>query len=163
MKEIIIATKNKGKAKEFATLFKQYNIRTKSLLDLPQDMPDIEETGHTFSENAHIKAETIANIIKLPVIADDSGLVIDALDGLPGVFSARFADEHATDQDNIDKVLQKLGNIPLHERTARFVCVLAVYFNDELTFHSGYCEGKIAFEGKGTNGFGYDPIFIPDG
>lgn len=163
MKEIIVATKNKGKAKEFQTLFAPYNIEAKSLLDLTEHIPVIAETGDTFSENARIKAETISKIVNRPVIADDSGIVIDALDGKPGVFSARYAGERASDQDNIQKVLDELEGVPSHNRTARFVCVLAIYFNGDLTFYSGYCEGKIALKAVGSNGFGYDPIFIPEG
>lgn len=164
MKKIIIATKNKGKAKEFAAFFETYDIQAVSLLDMVPEIHDIAETGTTFIENAVIKAEETANFYQQAVLADDSGLVIDALDGRPGVYSARYAGEHATDQANIDKVMSELAEVPLEDRTARFVCVLAIAEPGKETFHQiGYCEGKIAFEQKGMNGFGYDPIFIPNG
>ncbi|MEN2468046.1 XTP/dITP diphosphatase [Ornithinibacillus sp. JPR2-1] len=164
MKEIVIATKNEGKAKEFKVLFERYGIKATSLLDLEQELPDIEETGSTFEENSALKSEGIANILQIPVMADDSGLVIDALDGEPGIFSARYAGEPKDDKKNIVKVLEKLKDVPTEERTARFVCVLSVSIPGETTiFKKGYCEGTIAFEEKGSHGFGYDPIFIPDG
>lgn len=164
MKEIIIATKNEGKAKEFKTLFDRYGIKAVSLLDLPQDLPDIEETGSTFEENAALKSEGIANILNIPVMADDSGLEIDALDGKPGIFSARYAGEPKDDKKNIQKVLEELKNVPEADRTARFVCVLSISIPGEKTIYKkGYCEGSIAIEEKGNHGFGYDPIFIPKG
>ena len=164
MKEIIIATKNEGKAKEFKTLFDRYGIKAVSLLDLPQDLPDIEETGSTFEENAALKSEGIANILNIPVMADDSGLEIDALDGKPGIFSARYAGEPKDDKKNIQKVLEELKNVPEADRTARFVCVLSISIPGEQTIYKkGYCEGSIAIEEKGNHGFGYDPIFIPKG
>lgn len=164
MKKILIATKNKGKASEFKGFFAKYGIHTLSLLDLPEDIPDIEETGSTFKENAGLKAEQISARFGVPVLADDSGLIIDALDGRPGIYSARYAGEDANDQENISKVMDELKEVPLDERTARFICVLAVARPDkETTFVTGFCEGKIALSEAGTNGFGYDPIFIPEG
>ncbi|WP_067727254.1 XTP/dITP diphosphatase [Oceanobacillus damuensis] len=164
MKQIIIATKNKGKAKEFKEFFSKHNIEAISLLDLDQDIPDVEETGSTFEENAALKAEQIAALLDTPVLADDSGLMIDALDGRPGLFSARYAGEPKDDQANIDKVLEEMKEIPEPERTARFICVLAVAIPGERTiFRTGYCEGKINFTERGENGFGYDPIFTPEG
>jgi XTP/dITP diphosphohydrolase len=164
MKEIIIATKNAGKVKEFQTLFDRYGIKAISLLDMEEDMPDIEETGSTFEENAALKSEGISKLLNIPVIADDSGLVIDALDGRPGIFSARYAGEPKDDKKNIEKVLKELENIPEEGRSARFVCVLSVSIPGQPTlFKKGFCEGKIGFEEKGSHGFGYDPIFIPKG
>lgn len=164
MKEIIIATNNEGKAKEFKVLFERYGIKATSLLDLEQELPDIDETGSTFEENSALKSEGIANILQIPVMADDSGLVIDALDGEPGIFSARYAGEPKDDKKNIVKVLEKLKDVPTEERTARFVCVLSVSIPGETTIYKkGYCEGTIGFEEKGIHGFGYDPIFIPEG
>lgn len=163
MKEIIIATKNAGKVKEFEEFFAPYKITVKSLLDF-ENLPDVEETGTTFEENAALKAEQIAVHVQAPVLADDSGLMIDALDGRPGIYSARYAGEEKNDQANIDKVLDELQDVPEEKRTARFICVLAIAEpGKETIFRTGYCEGKIASEQKGTNGFGYDPIFIPDG
>lgn len=164
MNEIIVATKNKGKAKEFKYFFNLFNIRAYSLLDLTTDIPDVEETGNTFQENAQLKAEQICTFLDTPVIADDSGLAIDALNGRPGIYSARYAGENKSDQDNIEKVLEELKGIPEDKRTARFVCVLALARpNDQTIYRTGTCEGTIAYTTIGTNGFGYDPIFIPEG
>ncbi|MFD2759580.1 XTP/dITP diphosphatase [Lentibacillus juripiscarius] len=164
MKEIIIATKNAGKAKEFKSFFSAYHIEAISLSELDKDIDDIEETGTTFEENAAIKAQSIAGMMRCPVLADDSGLMIDALNGRPGVYSARYAGEQKDDQANIDKVLYELKGVGASERTARFVCVLAVAIPGEpAIFKKGSCEGTIAFSEAGENGFGYDPIFIPNG
>lgn len=164
MKHMIIATKNKGKSAEFKAFFSNYGIEAKALLDLKKEMPDIEETGTTFEENAALKAEQIAAILQLPVLADDSGLIIDALDGEPGIFSARYAGEPTNDQANIDKVLCKMQKVTQAKRTARFICVLAIAVpGSETIFRRGYCEGTIASIQVGKNGFGYDPIFVPEG
>lgn len=163
MDELIIATKNAGKAKEFQQFFAQLHIRVKSLLDF-DDLPDVEETGTTFAENARIKAETIAELLDMPVLADDSGLEIDALQGRPGIYSARYAGEDKDDEANIRKVLEEMQSVPMEQRTARFVCVLALAEKGkETVITEGYCEGKIALHPAGENGFGYDPIFIPEG
>ena len=160
MKEIIIATKNKGKAKEFEQLFGPKGFQVRTLLDFP-DLEDVEETGSTFAENAVLKAETISREIGKMVIADDSGLVVDALGGSPGVFSARYAGEAKSDDANIDKVLQELAGIPDGDRTARFCCALAIAIpNKKTETVMGTCEGVILRERKGTYGFGYDPIFF---
>lgn len=164
MDQILIATKNAGKAKEFSDFFSTYKIKTLTLADLHEPIPDIAETGSTFEENAAIKAEEIAAIVQSPVLADDSGLAIDVLDGRPGIFSARYAGASKNDHANINKVLHELAGVPLSKRSARFVCVLAVAIPGERTiFREGFCEGSIALAPKGGNGFGYDPIFIPDG
>lgn len=160
MEEVIIATKNSGKAKEFERIFQAKGIQVKTLLDFP-GIEDVEETGTTFEENAKIKSETIANLLGKMVIADDSGLEIDALDGRPGVYSARYAGLQKNDEDNIDKVLAELNDVPENERTARFRCVLAVSQPGKKTVtFAGACEGVILTERRGTNGFGYDPIFF---
>ncbi|SFB24092.1 XTP/dITP diphosphohydrolase [Lentibacillus halodurans] len=164
MNEMIIATKNPGKAKEFKIFFAKYRINAVSLLELSREIDDIDETGTTFEENAALKAKEISALLKRPVLADDSGLVIDALDGQPGVFSARYAGEPKDDQKNIDKVLRELQGVDPSKRTARFLCILAVAVPGERTiFKKGFCEGKIATSQAGHHGFGYDPIFIPDG
>src|SRR5699024_2761879 len=121
----LIATKNPGKVADFKALFDQYNIKVISLLDINPPIADVEETGDTFSENASIKAETIANQLNLPVLADDSGLSIDYLSGCPGVYSARYAGLDKDDQKNNRKVLRELEGVPDEERTAKFVCALA--------------------------------------
>lgn len=160
MKPIIIATKNKGKAKEFERMFLPLGFEVKTLLDF-EEMEDIEETGQTFEENAIIKAEAISAITGQVVIADDSGLIVDALNGAPGVYSARYAGADKNDEANIDKVLKELDGVPTEERTARFYCALAVAMPDRktMTVH-GTCEGIILRERRGSNGFGYDPIFF---
>ncbi len=164
MKQIVIASRNKGKIKEFRSLFQPLQIEVLSLDDLGESVPEIEETGSTFAENAQIKAETVAQLLKKPVIADDSGLVVDALDGRPGVYSARYAGEPTDDIKNYEKVLQEMKDLATIDRSARFVAVLALARpNKETLFFQGTCEGKIAFKPEGSYGFGYDPIFIPDG
>lgn len=160
MKRIIIATKNKGKIAEFQQLFAKKGVEIRSLLDY-DDVPDVEETGKTFAENAILKATTIANMFHEPVIADDSGLIVDALNGEPGVYSARYAGEEKNDQANIEKVLKKLQGVPFEQRTARFYCTLAVAKpNGDVITVDGVCEGYITKSPIGENGFGYDPIFF---
>ncbi|MFE4243391.1 XTP/dITP diphosphatase [Peribacillus butanolivorans] len=160
MKTVIIATKNKGKAKEFESLFSTKGYEVKTLLDVP-DAPDVEETGTTFEENAILKAEAIAYQLGHFVIADDSGLIVDALDGRPGVYSARYAGESKSDEANTKKVLQELEGVPEAERTARFYCALALASpNQETITVSGTMEGLITEQPSGTNGFGYDPVFF---
>lgn len=160
---VLIATKNKGKAKEFESLFSPLGISVRTLLDYP-DAPDVEETGTTFEENAILKAEEIATMTGSIVVADDSGLIVDELDGSPGVYSARYAGEEKNDEANIDKVLKEMADVPEEKRTARFYCALAVAGPgmDTITV-AGTCEGSILRERRGSNGFGYDPIFfVPD-
>ncbi|MGG2086197.1 XTP/dITP diphosphatase [Priestia aryabhattai] len=160
MREIIIATKNAGKVKDFETLFSPKGFQVKSLLDFPE-MEDVEETGVTFAENVTLKAEAISFALNKPVIADDSGLAIDALNGEPGVYSARYAGENKDDNANIEKVLQKLNDVPFEKRTARFHCALAIAVPGKRTeIVEGTCEGHILEEKRGENGFGYDPIFF---
>jgi XTP/dITP diphosphohydrolase len=160
MESVIIATKNQGKAKEFEKLFLPKGLTVKTLLDYPE-LEDVEETGSTFEENAVLKAETIAKVLGVRVIADDSGLEIDALDGRPGVYSARYAGIEKNDEANIDKVLDELQNVPENERTARFCCSLAMAEPGKETLTVfGTCEGRILRERRGSNGFGYDPIFF---
>lgn len=164
MKNIVIASNNKGKIAEFKQLFRRDHIEVLSLDDLTTKIGDIEETGDTFKENAQIKAETVSQIIDAPVIADDSGLVVDALNGAPGVYSARYAGEPTNDVKNYEKLLNELKNVFTANRTARFIAVLALARpGAETIFFEGYCEGTISFEARGEFGFGYDPIFIPNG
>lgn len=159
MKEVLVATNNKGKVKDFEELFKPHGIQVISLKDLDEPI-EVEETGTTFEENAILKAEETAKILGKWVISDDSGLEIDALNGEPGVYSARYAGEPKDDEANIDKVLKGLTGVPEGSRHARFRCVLAIAGPGlETQTFSGSCEGSIAFERKGEHGFGYDPIF----
>lgn len=158
MKQVVIATKNKGKAKDFEALFGPFGFEVVTMFEVAPDV-EIEETGTTFEENAILKAETLANMLGQIVIADDSGLAIDALNGEPGVYSARYAGDH-DDEANMVKVLENMKDVPEEQRTARFCCALAIAGpNMETKTVFGTCEGVIAREKKGTNGFGYDPIF----
>lgn len=162
METFIIATKNQGKVKEFRELFAKYNIQTVGLEELDKDIPDVEETGATFEENAALKAETISSLLEIPVLADDSGLEIDALHKAPGVYSARYAGEDKNDQRNLEKVLEEMSD--KENRAARFVCVLALAIpGQETVLKRGTCEGSILYHSKGENGFGYDPVFQPQG
>lgn len=159
MKQVVIATKNKGKAKDFEALFTPLGYEVVTMFDVAPDM-EIEETGTTFEENAVLKAETLSKALRTIVIADDSGLAVDALDGAPGVYSARYAGDH-DDEANIVKVLENLKGLPEEKRTARFMCALAIAGPDlETTTVFGSCEGVILEGKRGTNGFGYDPIFF---
>lgn len=162
MKKVVIATKNKGKAKDFEALFQPLGFEVVTMFDVAPDM-EIEETGTTFEENAVLKAETLAKELNMIVIADDSGLAVDALGGAPGVYSARYAGDH-DDEANIVKVLENLAGVPEEKRTARFMCALAIAGPEmDTTTVFGTCEGIILEEKRGTNGFGYDPIFfIPE-
>lgn len=162
-KTIVIATRNSGKAKEFAALFAKEGYQIKTLLDYP-DLPDVEETGMTFEENARLKAETIAQLLQQPVLADDSGLVVDALNGMPGIFSARFAGERKSDAANNAKLLHELTNVPDEQRTAHFHCTLvfAAPQKESLVVEADW-DGRIARIPQGDNGFGYDPLFIVPG
>ncbi|EIM12574.1 nucleoside-triphosphatase [Bacillus atrophaeus C89] len=160
MKEAIIATHNPGKVKEFKDILAPKGYDVKSLADIGF-LGEIEETGHTFEENAVLKAEAVAKAVNKMVIADDSGLSVDNLGGSPGVYSARYAGEQKDDTANINKVLQELKGIEKEQRTARFRCALAVSIpGKETKTVEGHVEGYIAEEPKGENGFGYDPIFI---
>ncbi|USK38130.1 XTP/dITP diphosphatase [Cytobacillus firmus] len=162
MQEVIIATKNAGKAREFERMFKPLGYQVKTLLDYP-DFQDVEETGSTFEENAILKAEAVSKAFGRMVIADDSGLIIDALGGKPGIYSARYAGEGKNDQKNMEKVLDELESIPDDKRQARFYCALAIAAPGKRTETvAGTCEGRILREKRGTYGFGYDPIFYSE-
>ncbi|XMB66402.1 RdgB/HAM1 family non-canonical purine NTP pyrophosphatase [Mycoplasmatota bacterium zrk1] len=149
---LFIATRNKGKLKDFKSLLPKYHIR--SLLDT--DIPEIEETGTTFQENSLIKAKTISNLLNTTVIADDSGLVCEGLDGEPGVYSARYAGTNS-DEDNNKLLLRKIKD---ENRNAEFVACICLYFpSGDYYFFLGKVKGEIIDTPKGNNGFGYDPIF----
>ena len=159
-KKWVLATGNKGKVKEMSQLLNSFSIEV-----LPQshfDVTEVPETGTTFVENAIIKARHAAKVTGLPAIADDSGLEVDFLSGQPGIYSSRFAGENASDQDNIDLLLNKLEGVGKEHRHARFQCVL-VYMRHELDptpiICQGTWEGVISDSMQGENGFGYDPIF----
>lgn len=163
MRKLLVATKNRGKTKEIKELIGDFFDDVLTLSDFNENINIIED-GKTFEENALKKAKTIYSLYKLPTLADDSGLEVDALDGRPGVYSARYAGENATDEEKIKKLLEELKNIPEEKRGAQFVCVLTFIDENGRVYQTkGICRGKIGFEPKGVNGFGYDPIFIPEG
>jgi XTP/dITP diphosphohydrolase len=155
---LVIATRNKNKLKEFKEILKDLNIEIRSLDDFGPT-PEAIEDGETFDDNAYKKALHTAKILGLPAIADDSGLVVEALNGEPGVFSARYAGNNATDDDNLKKLLKNL--VGVENRKAHFQCVLsiAVPSGPALTYE-GRCAGTIIDEQRGDSGFGYDPIFF---
>lgn len=162
-KTIVIATGNVGKAKEFAALFGAAGYQIKTLKDFP-DLPDVAETGTTFEANARLKAETISQLLQQPVLADDSGLCVDALGGMPGVYSARFAGEQKSDAANNAKLLHELYDVPDEKRGAHFHCTLvfAAPQKDSLVVSADW-YGRIGRIPRGDFGFGYDPLFIPAG
>jgi XTP/dITP diphosphohydrolase len=157
--KILIATTNQGKVQEFKELVKELPVAFSSLLEL-SGIPEVVEDGATFEENALKKARLIAQSTGMVTLADDSGLCIDALGGRPGVHSARYAGENASDEEKYRLVLEEMLGVPDSERTARFICALALVDpeNNEELFR-GVCEGRITHEPRGTAGFGYDPIF----
>ena len=158
--DFILATKNPNKLKEMQRILMPLGISVKCESDFDFPFDEVEENGATFEENALLKARSAAVQSGLPAIADDSGLCVDALDGEPGVYSARYSDE-GTDECNNKKLLSKLNDVADDSRTARFVCSVCCYFSeDNYFFVNGKCEGKIAREGHGDGGFGYDPLFI---
>lgn len=160
---VIIATRNKGKAKEFEALFSERGYEIKTLLDYPE-IGDIEETGTTFNENALLKAESIAEELNTLVVADDSGLIVEALYGQPGIYSARYAGEEKSDAKNNAKLLNELADTPKDKRQAAFHCSLALAEpGKESLVVEGEVKGRIADVPRGVHGFGYDPLFyIPE-
>ena len=159
--KIIIATHNKHKLQEMSRILSPMGYEVVTDRDLGIELTDAEENGKTFLDNARIKAESGCQESGLPCIADDSGLCVDALDGAPGVFSARYSGVHGDDDGNNKKLLSELDGVPTEKRTAHFACAICVSFPDgsEVTA-TGKCEGYIGYEKKGTNGFGYDPLFM---
>lgn len=157
--QIVLATGNKGKVAEFSTLFEGFSIKVSPQSEF--QVEEVPETGTTFVENAIIKARHAAKVTGLPAIADDSGLAVDALGGAPGIYSARYAGDNATDGDNIDKLLAALAS-ETNNRKARFLCVL-VFMRHELDptpiICQGEWQGEISLQRHGEGGFGYDPVF----
>lgn len=159
-KSLIVATKNQGKLREFNQLLNPLGWTVQGLDSFPQ-LSEVIEDGETFEANALKKAREIGEALGCAVIADDSGLIVDALGGQPGIFSARYAGVPSNDRKNNEKLLRELENVPDALRTAHFVCVLAFYQpgKPEWTVR-GTCSGKIGYEPQGNQGFGYDPLFI---
>lgn len=157
--DFLIATHNMKKRDELQRILSPLGVHVLTADEAGVDLTDVEETGTTFEENALLKARSGCKEGKMPCIADDSGLCVDALDGAPGVYSARFAGEHGNDDKNNEKLLSLLSDVPPEKRTARFVSTVACVFPDgrELVVR-GECEGKIGYEKRGENGFGYDPL-----
>lgn len=163
MNKLLLATRNNHKKQELQELLRDLQIEIVTLDDI-EPLPEVEEDGVTFEANAIKKASINASLSGLVTLADDSGLAVDALDGKPGVYSARFAGENADDEKNNQKLLALLTNVPEEQRTARFKCVIAICAPGGKTATvEGSCEGKIAIKPSGQQGFGYDPLFIPEG
>jgi non-canonical purine NTP pyrophosphatase, rdgB/HAM1 family len=162
MNKLVIATSNSGKLKEIQEFFKELPFKILSLKDVGfNDV--IDEDQDTFEGNARKKALEVMKYTGEITLADDSGLEVDALGGKPGVFSARFAGIDASDEQNNEKLLRLMENVPYEKRQARFRCVIVVAFpNGQTLTAEGICEGRIGHQPKGTNGFGYDPLFIVD-
>ena len=170
MRKIVLATQNSGKIAEFERLLADFvtDVQVLGLRDFP-DMPDIAETGTSFIENSLLKARGICEFTNLPTLADDSGLCIDFLNGDPGIYSARWSCNHGDDSANIAKVLLQLDGVAMGDRSAHFICEVALVFpighkhqNLEV-IESGRLDGVITLSPRGTAGFGYDPIFQPAG
>ena len=164
--KLVLATRNQGKIAEFRRILEELAPGQIELLGVDQfpDLVDVEETGSTFEENSLLKARYTSEATGLPAIADDSGLCIDALNGDPGIFSARWAGSHGDDRANIEKVLEQLKDVPDEQRTAYFICVASLVMPDgRHTVAEGRFQGRILHKPVGQNGFGYDPIFQPLG
>ncbi|CUU01755.1 XTP/dITP diphosphohydrolase [Candidatus Thermokryptus mobilis] len=166
--KIVLATRNKNKVEEIKQILKMYledeifsQIEFLSSDDF--QIPEIEEDGETYEENALKKAREVYKFTGLPSIADDSGIEVEILGGRPGVFSARYAGEGATDEENNKKLLKELENVPIEERKAKFKCVIAYVDSVEERIFYAETLGKVIFEPLGDGGFGYDPLFLPDG
>ena len=157
--KIIAATKNKNKLREFGEILKGFEIISQE--EAGVDI-DVEETGTTFEENSYLKAKAIYDITGITTIADDSGLCVDALNGEPGVYSARYGGEGYDDKGRVQLLLKNMKDVPNEERTARFVCVITLVGDEGVLTARGECEGRIDYEPKGENGFGYDPVFYVD-
>ena len=157
----IIATHNMKKRNELARILEPLGVEVLTAEQAGVELTDVEETGTTFEENARLKSESGCKESGMPCIGDDSGLVVDALDGAPGVYSARYAGDHGNDPANIALLLENMKDVPDEKRTARFMCTVCCTYPDgsEIVVN-GTCEGKIGYEPKGDGGFGYDPVFM---
>lgn len=159
MTTFVLATHNQNKLKELERILAPLHISVTAA-----QLEEVEETGKTFAENAFLKAEAACRKTGMPAVADDSGLMVDALNGAPGVYSARYAGEGASDTDRINKLLGAMKGVPEEARKAKFVCSVCCVFPDGTKIIvQGECPGKIAFEPMGNDGFGYDPVFLVNG
>ena len=160
---VVLATRNRHKVEELRRILSPYDVELTSLEDYP-DVPDVAETGETFADNAILKARAVAAATGLVAVADDSGLSVDALNGMPGVLSARWAGRHGDDVANLELVLAQIGDVPDDRRGAAFVCAAAAVSPDgRVVLAEGRVEGTLIKAPRGSNGFGYDPIFVPVG
>lgn len=159
---VVLATRNIHKLEEIKDILKDVPVEIRSLQDFPE-VPEIEETGHTFEENALIKAETVFNLTGHWAVGDDSGLEVDALKGAPGIYSARYAGPTKSYEANNIKLLEELSGLPASQRKAQFRCAAAIVGPDTRKVVHGILRGMITFEPRGSAGFGYDPLFIPEG
>ena len=163
-RRLILSSGNAHKIKEIKEILKDFDIEIISKDELGFKDFDVEEDKDTLEGNAFKKAEELSKLVDGIVIADDTGLFVDALGGAPGVYSARYAGEHASNKDNNELLLNNLKDVPMEKRTAYFKTVIAIVLEDGLKYKAeGVCKGKIGQEVQGTNGFGYDPLFIVDG
>jgi XTP/dITP diphosphohydrolase len=154
--ELVIATHNRNKVVEFGRILRPLGVRAVSA-----ELPEVEETGKTFAENAFLKADSACRATGRPAVADDSGLAVGALGGAPGIYSARYAGEGAPNGARIKKLLSALKGVPAEKRGAQFVCAICCVFpNGDRITAQGRCQGRIAFAPKGEGGFGYDPVFL---
>lgn len=164
MTTFIIATNNPKKLVELSRILNPLGIHAISAKEAGVNLDEVEETGTTFEDNAELKARAALDKAGMPAVADDSGLMVDALDGAPGVYSARYAGEGASDAERIEKLLNNMERVPKNERTARFVSAVCCVFPDGgKIVVRGECEGEIALAPAGEGGFGYDPVFLVEG
>ena len=156
---LVLATNNDDKIKEIKYLLEDLPVTIFSRSDF-LEFPDVEETGQTLKENALLKAKAVAEFCDMPALADDTGLEVDALDGAPGIYSARYAGDNVSYADNVNKLIKEMKNVPQEKRSARFRCVIAIDWNDgNIETVEGLCEGFITEDIQGDRGFGYDPVF----
>jgi len=161
---LAIASRNPGKIREILTITGDWPVEWVTVEDDPHEWPIVEETGSSYVENAALKARAVAAVTGLPAIADDSGIEVDILDGAPGVYSARFAGEDATDEQNLQKLIDAIRDWPKPKRTARYRCVALVAWPGEwFAYAEATCEGTLILDRRGSGGFGYDPVFVPTG
>jgi len=164
-RQVVLATRNAHKLTELRRIFVDAGVPVELVgVDRFAEVPDVPETGASFAENALVKAHAVADATGLPAVADDSGLCVDALNGMPGVLSARWAGRHGDDEANLDLVLSQLADVPDVQRGAYFACAAAIALpGGESRVVEGRLDGVLARSPRGANGFGYDPIFVPEG
>lgn len=162
--KFIIASKNQKKIDELSRILDSIGVKAVTEQELGITIPEVDETGTAFSENAYLKAKSACEASGLPAIADDSGLCVDALNGAPGIYSSRYSGENATSQSNNELLIENLKNVTKNERSAHFTCSICVLFpNNDRVVCEENCDGVIGFEPDGNGGFGYDPYFYVDG